>query len=63
VDALVVVARHHQTDKRQLKELKRRFHDGAKFLGIVINRVNVRPGDHYYQQYYYYGYGKNVSKK
>lgn len=64
VDGMVVVARYQKTDRRHLRDLKRRFgHTGTRFLGVVINQVSVRERDHYYYQYYYYGYGENVSKK
>lgn len=58
VDAVVVVARYHQTDKRHLRNLKHRFSDPRiQELGAVINRVSVKEKDYYYHQYYYYGYG------
>jgi len=64
VDGVLVIARYHRTDKRHLKDVKRRFsHASAKFLGVVINRVKVHERDRYYQQYYYYGYGENVPRK
>ena len=64
VDGVVVIARYQRTDKRHLRNVKRRFsHSGAKFLGVVINQVSVRERDRYYHQYYYYGYGENVPKK
>jgi succinoglycan biosynthesis transport protein ExoP len=63
-DAVVIVARHHVTEKRQLRDVKKRFSDSnIKELGVVINRVSVREKDYYYQQYYYYGYGDSKPKK
>lgn len=57
-DAMVVVARYQRTDKRHLRNLKRRFSDPhIQELGVVINRVSVKEKDYYYHQYYYYGYG------
>lgn len=61
---VAVVARHNQTDKRHLKDLKRRFNDPEiKLIGVVINRVSVKQKDYYYQQYYYYGYGDASTKR
>ena len=58
VDSLIVVARYQRTDKRHLRNLKRRFSDpNIKELGVVINGVSVKEKDYYYHQYYYYGYG------
>lgn len=63
-DAVVVVARYHQTDKRHLRNLKRRFSDPRiQELGAVINRVSVKEKDYYYHQYYYYGYGDSKAQK
>jgi hypothetical protein len=58
------VARYQKTDKRHLKDIKRRFGlMPEKTLGVVINRVSVREKDHYYHQYYYYGYGDDFKKQ
>lgn len=70
---VVVVARYHTTDRRHLRDIKRRFggppeglepmrrsHEierRARMVGVVINQVSVREQDYYYHQYYYYGYG------
>lgn len=63
-DAIAVVCRYHKTDKRHLRDSRRRFGNvPGKFFGIVINQVGVREKDYYYHQYYYYGYGENVPKK
>lgn len=63
-DAVIVVARHNQTDRRNLKDLKRRFNDPEiKLTGVVINRVSVKQKDYYYHQYYYYGYGDANAKR
>lgn len=62
--ALLVIAKYHKTDKRHLKNLKRRFSEPAiKVLGVVINQVGVKEKDYYYHQYYYYGYGDAAKKK
>lgn len=64
VDGVMVVARYQRTDKRHLRDVKRRFIEtGSKFLGVVVNQVSVREKDRYYHTYYYYGYGENASKK
>lgn len=61
--ALVVVARYQKTDRRHLKDLKKRFnYSPAKVLGVVINQVGVKERDYYYHQYYYYGYGDAARK-
>ncbi|MBI3313085.1 MAG: polysaccharide biosynthesis tyrosine autokinase [Candidatus Omnitrophica bacterium] len=58
VDSVVVIAKYHGTDRRHLKNLKKRFSDPhIQELGVVINGVSVKEKDYYYQQYYYYGYG------
>lgn len=63
VQAIVFVARYYKTDKRHLRDIKRRFeHIDEKVWGVVINQVSVKERDYYYHQYYYYGYG-NVPKK
>jgi capsular exopolysaccharide synthesis family protein len=57
-DALIFVSRYQKTDRRHLKNLKRRFRiSDQQIMGVVINRVSVREKDYYYHQYYYYGYG------
>ena len=62
--AIIVIARYHCTDKRHLKDLKRRFgNNDGKVLGVVINQVSVREKDYYYHQYYYYGYGNSKPEK
>jgi len=62
-DALLIIAKYHQTEKRHLKDLKRRFSEMKnKVMGVIINQVSVRERDYYYQQYYYYGYGDNQKK-
>lgn len=63
-DGMTIVTRYQKTDRRHLRAVKRRFSDGKlKFLGVVINQVSVRERDHYYHQYYYYGYGENAPRK
>lgn len=62
-DALLIIAKYHQTEKRHLKDLKRRFSEMKnKVMGVIINQVSVRERDYYYQQYYYYGYGDKQKK-
>lgn len=62
-DALMIIAKYHQTEKRHLKDLKRRFSEMKnKIMGVIINQVSVRERDYYYQQYYYYGYGDKQKK-
>lgn len=59
VDAELVIARYHKTDRRHLRDVKRRLNlmTSQKVMGVVINGVSVREKDYYYHQYYYYGYG------
>ncbi len=60
-DAMTVVAKYQQTEKRHLKDLKKRFAElKHKLLGVVINQVSVKERDYYYHHYYYYGYGQNA---
>ena len=62
--AILIAARYQKTDRRHLRDAKRRFHPSeSKVMGVVINRVSVREKDYYYHQYYYYGYGDNPSKR
>lgn len=64
-NAIMIISAYQKTDRRNLKNLKRRFAEigPERFLGAVINRVSVREKDRYYQQYYYYGYGDDIPKK
>lgn len=62
-DALLIVTRYQKTQKHHLRNLKKRFDTFRdKTLGVVINDVGTKEKDHYYHQYYYYGYG-NAPKK
>ena len=64
VDGLILVTRYQRTEKRHLKDVKRRFAALAdKVFGVVINQVSVKEKDYYYHQYYYYGYGDMPRKK
>lgn len=63
-EAMIVVTKYQETEKRHLKDLKNRFAMMKdKVMGVVINQVNVRERDYYYHQYYYYGYGDSAIKK
>lgn len=63
-DGMAVVAKYQQTEKRHLKDLKKRFSDfHHKVLGVVINQVSVKERDYYYHHYYYYGYGQTAAVK
>ena len=63
-NAVVVIARYQKTDKRQLKNLRRRLNiQDPKVFGVVLNQVSIREKDHYYHQYYYYGYGDAAPPK
>lgn len=57
VDGIMIVTRYHKTEKRHLRNIRKRFSQPEKFMGTIINQVSVREQDHYYHQYYYYGYG------
>jgi len=62
-DAMIVVTKYQQTEKRHLKELRRRFGElKDKTIGVIINQVSVQERDYYYHQYYYYGYGDAAKK-
>ncbi len=63
-DGMTVVAKYQQTEKRHLKDLKKRFVDlQHKVLGVIINQVSVKERDYYYHHYYYYGYGQTAAVK
>ncbi|HTL47453.1 MAG TPA: polysaccharide biosynthesis tyrosine autokinase [Verrucomicrobiae bacterium] len=63
MDSMIVVTKYQQTEKRHLKEIKRRFAElRNKIVGVVINQVSVQERDYYYHQYYYYGYGDAAKK-
>ncbi|MBN1689110.1 MAG: polysaccharide biosynthesis tyrosine autokinase [Candidatus Omnitrophica bacterium] len=61
---IIVTARYHQTHRRHLRDLKKRFqHHSIQVMGVVINHVSVREQDYYYHQYSYYGYGDGARPK
>jgi succinoglycan biosynthesis transport protein ExoP len=63
-DASIIIAKYQETEKRHLKNLKKRFAEmDGKLLAVIINQVNVGERDYYYHQYYYYGYGNEASPK
>ncbi len=63
-DALVIITRYQVTEKRYLRNVKKRFNEASiKLIGVVINQVSVREKDYYYHQYYYYGYGDGNQAK
>ncbi len=63
-DALVIITRYQVTEKRYLRNVKKRFNEASiKLIGVVINQVSVREKDYYYHQYYYYGYGDGNQSK
>ncbi|MBU3759439.1 MAG: polysaccharide biosynthesis tyrosine autokinase [Candidatus Omnitrophica bacterium] len=63
-DVLTIIANYQNTEKRHLKDLKKRFSGfDHKLIGVVINQVKVRENDYYYHHHYYYGYGQTAPQK
>ena len=68
VDGVVLVVRGQKTEQNIAKESRNRIsHVGGKILGVILNGVDVKKGQHYY--YYrdsyaeYYGDEKEEAKK
>ena len=60
VEAVILVV-SDQTERASLKRTKQAFDDaGVRFLGFVMNRVNLDDLEYgYYREYGYYYYGRN----
>jgi succinoglycan biosynthesis transport protein ExoP len=57
VDGVILVVRGGTTSRQVVKRSRQTLHDvGAKIIGVVLNRAEVRQNDYYYYQYNYKGY-------
>lgn len=58
----VILVVSDQTERASLKRTKQAFEDaGVRFLGFVMNRVNLNDLEYgYYREYGYYYYGRNA---
>ena len=63
VDAVVLVAKAHQTSRRQVAEATETLNRvGAPLVGLVLNRVETRRGRYGYNGYGYGGYDYGPAK-
>jgi len=57
VDGVILVVRGGTTSRQVVKRSRQTLHEiGAKIIGVVLNRAEVRVNDYYYYQYNYKGY-------
>jgi succinoglycan biosynthesis transport protein ExoP len=64
VDGVVLVVKAGETPKKVLKDAKHRLQAvGARFLGAVLNNVDVGSGEYRYYNRYYYSYYKKESER
>jgi succinoglycan biosynthesis transport protein ExoP len=57
VDGVVLVVRGASTPRRVIKDAKDRLKVvGARFLGAILNDVDITSGDYYYYNRYYHSY-------
>ncbi|RIL08066.1 MAG: hypothetical protein DCC75_09525 [Proteobacteria bacterium] len=64
VDGVVLVVRGATTPRKVVADAKRRLQSvGARFLGVILNDVNVSGGDYYYYNRYYYSYYTEDNQK
>ena len=60
VDGVVLVVRGASTPRKVIKDAKDRLRVvGARFLGAVLNDVDITSGDYYYYNRYYHSYYHN----
>lgn len=63
VDGVVLVIRGASTPRKVVRDAKNRLQAvGARFLGAVLNDVDVTSGDYYYYNRYYHAYYKQDPK-
>ncbi len=63
VDGVVLVVRGASTPKKVVRDAKNRLAAvGARFLGAVLNDVDITSGDYYYYNRYYYAYYQKEGK-
>ncbi|HEY6230678.1 MAG TPA: polysaccharide biosynthesis tyrosine autokinase, partial [Pyrinomonadaceae bacterium] len=57
VDGVILVVRGGTTSRQVVKRSRQTLNEiGAKIIGVVLNRAEVRVNDYYYYQYNYKGY-------
>jgi capsular exopolysaccharide synthesis family protein len=57
VDGVILVVRGGKTSRQVVKRSRQTLNDiGAKIIGVVLNRAEVRSQDYYYYHYYYKGH-------
>ena len=60
VDGVVLVVKGAMTPKKVVRDAKDRLRAvGARFLGAILNNVDISSGEYYYYNRYYYSYYKN----
>ena len=58
-DGVILVIHPHECSRKVVQRSRQALLDvGAKVLGVVLNRVNLRSADHYYNYRYYSNYYK-----
>ncbi len=63
VDGVVLVIKGAMTPRKVVADAKARLEAvGARFLGAVLNDVDIMSGDYYYYNRYYYSYYRDVGK-
>ncbi len=60
VDGVLLVVHGGKTSRQVVKRTRQMLHEiGAKIIGVVLNKADVRSSDYYY---YHYGYKGNYSR-
>jgi succinoglycan biosynthesis transport protein ExoP len=60
VDGVVLVVKGASTPRKVVRDAKTRLEAvGARFLGAILNDVDLTGGDYYYYNRYYYSYYRN----
>jgi capsular exopolysaccharide synthesis family protein len=64
VDGVLLVVHGGQSSREVVRRSRQLLQDvGAKILGVILNKVELRPHDTYYNQYYRQGYyGSDVDE-
>jgi capsular exopolysaccharide synthesis family protein len=57
VDGVLLVVHGGRSSRELVRRSRRALQDvGAKIFGVILNKVDLRPHDYYYNQYYSQGY-------
>jgi capsular exopolysaccharide synthesis family protein len=57
VDGVLLVVQGGKTSRQVVKRTRQMLHEiGAKIIGVVLNKADVRSSDYYYYHYGYKGY-------